>query len=715
MIKKVVAIGAGILLLGVAIIVAVVLSYDFNRFKAPVAQAVEAATGRRLTLGGDIGLTLGWSPALVVEEVRLGNADWGSRPDMVHLRRLEVQVALLPLIRGTVAVERFVLIEPDILIETDAGGRSNLEFKSLQQSTEKPGSRQAEGPKKVSSAALPMGLALKDLEIRDGTVTYLDGAARISHQVRIHQVRTTSDGLNSSLTLSVSGVYNDADFTLDGTFGPLAAALDPAAVWPLKIEAKALDIQAVLEGSIKEPRKASGIDLQFAVTAAGLAKAAALAGQPLPLDGPLKVVGHIQDTAPKAYRVSGVELHLGPSDIRGDLSIDLSARRPNLKADLTSKFLDLAVLTTSPPAPPLPSSEKAKAKPAAAKPQSGRKTAKNRLFPDEALPLSFLDAVNANVSLRVERLALPKIVLEKLDAAVDLNAGRLKVAPLKAVLAKGAFEGDLVLASKAKAADLDARIEINALDLGEILTQIQAGDGIEGRVDAAADLKSRGGSVATLMAGMDGYARLVMEKGRVAKGFLKRVGGGGIVDGVLHLLDPAGAASDYTDINCAVVRMDVRRGVADATVLVVDTPQISVTGQGTVDLSSEGLDLAFKPAPKQALAAGRFGVLPMSLGELSQPARLGGTLAHPSLVVDPRQTILTIGKVLGASGSQAAPGGEAVADSSPCAAAIETAKTGRKPSPASSAVQRPEATAQTPSGADPPRQLETIIKGLFGN
>ena len=37
MIKKVVAIGAGILLLGVAIIVAVVLSYDFNRFKAPVA------------------------------------------------------------------------------------------------------------------------------------------------------------------------------------------------------------------------------------------------------------------------------------------------------------------------------------------------------------------------------------------------------------------------------------------------------------------------------------------------------------------------------------------------------------------------------------------------------------------------------------------------------------------------------------------------------
>ena len=61
MIRKVVAIGAGIVLLGLALIVLVVLSYDFNKFKAPLARAVEQATGRRLTLGGDIELALGLS------------------------------------------------------------------------------------------------------------------------------------------------------------------------------------------------------------------------------------------------------------------------------------------------------------------------------------------------------------------------------------------------------------------------------------------------------------------------------------------------------------------------------------------------------------------------------------------------------------------------------------------------------------------------------
>jgi len=48
---------------------------------------------------------------------------------LAKIKRLKVEVALLPLIRGNIDVKQLILIEPDILIETDPSGKSNLDFK----------------------------------------------------------------------------------------------------------------------------------------------------------------------------------------------------------------------------------------------------------------------------------------------------------------------------------------------------------------------------------------------------------------------------------------------------------------------------------------------------------------------------------------------------------------------------------------------------------
>ena len=79
-------------------------------------------------MAGDIRLDIGFRPALVVEDVSFQNADWGSRPEMVMVKRFEVRVALIPLIGGDIRIKRLILVEPDILIETNAAGESNLKF-----------------------------------------------------------------------------------------------------------------------------------------------------------------------------------------------------------------------------------------------------------------------------------------------------------------------------------------------------------------------------------------------------------------------------------------------------------------------------------------------------------------------------------------------------------------------------------------------------------
>src|SRR5690606_5752163 len=65
---------------------------------------------------------------LYAENVRLQNAPWGSRPDMLTAKRVEVEIALLPLLARRVRIEGLEVIEPDLVLEVDRNGNGNWQF-----------------------------------------------------------------------------------------------------------------------------------------------------------------------------------------------------------------------------------------------------------------------------------------------------------------------------------------------------------------------------------------------------------------------------------------------------------------------------------------------------------------------------------------------------------------------------------------------------------
>ena len=73
----------------------------------------------------------------------------------------------------------------------------------------------------------------------------------------------------------------------------------------------------------------------------------------------------------------------------------------------------------------------------------------------------------------------------------------------------------------------------------------------------------------------------------------------------------------------------------------VDTPETTVHGAGEVDLKTERLDLSLDTFTQTRRAG-----FSLSLGELAKPFKLSGTLADPSLTIDPTKTALTIGKAV---------------------------------------------------------------------
>src|SRR5260221_11779484 len=120
-------IGGLVLLLLIAVAIAI-STVDVKNFIGPVQSRVKDATGRDLAIGGSIDLKVSLEPKLVVQDVTLSNAPWAKSPQMLFAKRVEVEVALLPLLHREFQVRSFTLIEPRIALETDAKGVGNWDF-----------------------------------------------------------------------------------------------------------------------------------------------------------------------------------------------------------------------------------------------------------------------------------------------------------------------------------------------------------------------------------------------------------------------------------------------------------------------------------------------------------------------------------------------------------------------------------------------------------
>ncbi len=114
--------GLVVLLIAAAVIVPLLIPLD--AYKPQIAKAVRDATGRELTMGS-IRLSLLPRLAVEVDDVAFSNAPGASAPQMATLKQLALQVQLLPLLSGDIAVDRFVLVNPVINLEVDQNGKAN--------------------------------------------------------------------------------------------------------------------------------------------------------------------------------------------------------------------------------------------------------------------------------------------------------------------------------------------------------------------------------------------------------------------------------------------------------------------------------------------------------------------------------------------------------------------------------------------------------------
>ncbi|PCJ59400.1 MAG: hypothetical protein COA65_06475 [Rhodospirillaceae bacterium] len=161
---------------------------DANQYKNLIADEVRSATGRALTIEGDIDLTILPAPAVSIYKIKFANLEGGASPDMAQIAVLRVRIALFPLFTGRIQVESISVIDPVIALEKLADGRVNWEFAPQagegavgQEATAT--STAAPTEKTADTGAAANAIQIDQFTIENGTLIYRDAKSGVLERI----------------------------------------------------------------------------------------------------------------------------------------------------------------------------------------------------------------------------------------------------------------------------------------------------------------------------------------------------------------------------------------------------------------------------------------------------------------------------------------------------------------------------------------------------
>ncbi|MFQ5775418.1 MAG: AsmA family protein [Kiloniellaceae bacterium] len=678
---KWVATGLGALIVGALVTgYAVLATMDFEDLRGVIEAEAKKATGRDLTIAGPVDLQVSLAPAIALENVTFANAPWGVWPEMLSVRRIEVEVALVPLLSGDIQIRRLVLVEPVILLETGADGRGNWEIAGP-----------AAEPAAKAAPALP---AFHEVVVRDGRALYRDGETGEEVRFDLTELQARAEGRAGAIRLTLAGSYNGSAFKSHATLGSLDQLVGSGR-FPIDLDVNAGVATLSVAGNVADLMTLRGIDVLVAAKGENLADLAAFVGRDLPALGPYRVAAQVKGQG-SDYRLTGLTVEVGESDIAGSAAVSLGRARPDLSGTFTAGRLNLADFL--PPAKEAPT-------PPDAPPQGDER---RFVLPDDPWPLDGLREVDARAKLTVGRLQVHEnLVLNDVDLAFVLEGGRLTISSFRAGYSGGRLAGDLRLDARHAAPPVAVNLTVSGLDYGRLLGELGVTDGVAGSLDAIVRLRGAGASLRALAATLGGRAELVGGEGRVRSDLLQASGAG-----LLDMVSAWREGDNDLRLNCVVGDLPIADGVVTAEAILIDTAAVTVGATGTLDLGEESLNLRLTPQAKHT-----------SLMSLAVPVRVTGALAAPSVGPDPVGTAVGAAKIAGLIINPLAAGAAIIlqsemSDKNPCLAAMQA--TGRAadeagpPQPEEKTVIDKAADEVTGAVEDAGEGITEGIQSLFG-
>ncbi|MEO0614905.1 MAG: AsmA family protein [Pseudomonadota bacterium] len=652
-IKWALGIAAALILLVVAAVTVAVLVFDPEDYREDIELALTEATGRQVTVGGE--LTMNLFPWL---SIRTGDIEVAAAPafgpePMLRIDAVSAGVRLPPLLTGrveigTVAIDGFTL---NMAVRGDG-------MTSWQDLLERSTSAEAADTNALPQQEAPE-LTVAAVEITNAAVTYSDGMSGAEYVI---------DGFNLSLQdfSPDTATPVDAQFEFRAAPDDIAGALRLTAV----LEPGGLETPAVrnlnVSGQINAPFLAGETALSlrtarfvmdspnnslaidegrlalgpvagtFSLSGSGPEAPLALTGQvaletfsPREAAALFDVALESADPAVfeslafsaglelsyEAAALTGIDARLDDTVLAGDVAYDMVGR-PWIRFQLAGGEINLDDYL--PPAEDAADAEDA-----------------GDAVVATALPVDMIRGLTAQGGLKFERLTLGDLPFESLELGLDIGGDQARLYPLSATVLDGKYRGDVRIDARQATPVLALDERIENLNLGTLARLLYERDNVEGTLAGRFSLTGRGETLADVRETLQGNVELALTDAALTgtdiwydiRSARARFKG----ETVPPRPEPA-----RTEISSLQATATVRDGVARNDDLFAEIPFLQLTGAGTVNLADATIDYGLRA---RVLERPEFlaGATAEELDEYTEaviPLKLTGDMTAPTIRPD---------------------------------------------------------------------------------
>lgn len=570
--------------------------------RAEVERAVENATGRELTIAGDVGVSLWPVLGLHAAEASLANVEGGRAPALAAMDDIHIGVELRPLLNREVVVRQLVLQHPRIALEVDAQGQNNWSLA--------PRTSPAQGPNPAPAPQRPPAqegrFSLQEIRTEDGEVSYYDARRGTGWVIGEANLTTALTSLN--LPMRIEGDVRYADQQLDLAIeiaAPRAAFAGRGTAVKLNIESE------LLNADFNGATTAASGEMQGLVTAGGpsLRRLAAWTGTPLQGGSGLEafaVSGRL-DIGGGLFSFTNATFALDRLSGRGDFSVSQLRGKPYLSGRLELFDFDLNPYLpgqTPPPAasagaPADPVTAPAEGVVPAPAPtadiavvQAPARALDVTEAPSQA-PIDFtsLRAINADLELTTHAVLVQRLRIDASRVALVLNDGYLASTLHSVSLYGGSATGRMEIDAREPSVRMVQDISVQGVDAQRFLSDAFNFTNIEGRAELAVNLRLQGRTQSELISSADGGAHI-----EVVSGVLRGVDLGGVSRTIRNALRGELIAPEArTPFNGFSATFAVADGALASDNLSFNTPNLRIPGLGVIDLTQRRLDMRLAP------------------------------------------------------------------------------------------------------------------------
>jgi len=637
---------AGIIPCALLLLLAVVLHVNPNDYKGRIEQQVETATGRDLTLKGDIKLAVFPWIALELGPASLGNPEGFGTEPFLSLQKAALRVKLLPLLHRELQVGRIEIEGLDLRLKKNAAGKGNWEDFGQKQTPSAPMGETGQAGTSLEDLG---GVSITQSRISYAAVTISNlnvSVGNLSQQaavpVKVNFDLDTGPGGTSLSFASAFAItpdrpakrYGLAGVTLNGKLKlkndrrnlpwefvansvdlDLAAQTFKAPAFMAQVGPAQLTGSMTVEKIVDAPAVSGSLELEPLVLREFLARI----GVDVPKTRDASALSKLAFTSRFSYqrkilRLSQLDVQLDDSRLRGSLALP----NPDTLASEFDMSLDRINLDR------YRAPENAQAK-TGQPPSTTAQTATE-------LPTSAVKALIMKGSFSIGSATVSGMALSNLKLEVTAGEGIVHFAPITASLYGGQLSGDITYDAHQDAPSLTLEQEVTSVDMAALLKDSIKSDRLSGRGNASAKLAGQGRTSDALIKNLSGRVRTDLTDGAVngidlwyeisrAQALLKQ-----------QAL-PSGGDDRRTKFDSFKMSADIAGGVATTKDLMIASQFLRVTGTGTANLLTKGIDYHIVATILKAAPSSRGADL-SQLTLAGVPVEISGTMNDPKVRPD---------------------------------------------------------------------------------